>query len=73
MKLGTLLTLAAALAVAPAYPQEEDEAEAAPAGSALRGIGFEAARVHLDASLPHVAGDYMGEHWLASFALLALT
>ncbi len=24
------------------------------------------------ASLPHVAGDYMGEHWLASFALLAL-
>lgn len=34
MKLGTLLTLAAALAVAPAYPQEEDEAEAAPAGEA---------------------------------------
>ena len=27
---------------------------------------------HLAASLPHVAGDYMGEHWLASFALLAL-
>jgi hypothetical protein len=27
---------------------------------------------HLDASLPHIAGDYMGEHWLASFALLAL-
>jgi hypothetical protein len=27
---------------------------------------------HLDAALPHVAGDYMGEHWLASFALLAL-
>jgi len=23
-------------------------------------------------ALPHVAGDYMGEHWLASFALLAL-
>ncbi len=33
----------------------------------------EAADVHLAASLPHVAGDYMGEHWLASFALLALT
>jgi hypothetical protein len=32
-----------------------------------------AAEVHLAASLPHVAGDYMGEHWLASFALLALT
>jgi hypothetical protein len=30
------------------------------------------ADAHLDASLPHVAGDYMGEHWLASFALLAL-
>lgn len=31
-----------------------------------------AAAAHLDASLPHVAGDYMGEHWLATFALLAL-
>ena len=31
-----------------------------------------AAEAHLDASLPHVAGDYMGEHWLATFALLAL-
>ncbi|MGQ0559525.1 MAG: DUF2891 domain-containing protein [Sphingosinicella sp.] len=31
-----------------------------------------AADAHLDASLPHVAGDYMGEHWLATFALLAL-
>ena len=27
---------------------------------------------HLEAAMPHVAGDYMGEHWLASFALLAL-
>ena len=27
---------------------------------------------HLAAALPHLAGDYMGEHWLASFALLAL-
>ena len=32
----------------------------------------EAADRHIDASLPHVAGDYMGEHWLATFALLAL-
>ncbi|OYX48323.1 MAG: hypothetical protein B7Y90_10285 [Alphaproteobacteria bacterium 32-64-14] len=32
----------------------------------------ESADRHLDASLPHVAGDYMGEHWLATFALLAL-
>jgi Protein of unknown function (DUF2891) len=27
---------------------------------------------HLEASLPHVAGDYMGEHWLATFVLLAI-
>jgi hypothetical protein len=27
---------------------------------------------HLAAALPHVAGDYAGEHWLATFALLAL-
>lgn len=27
---------------------------------------------HLDASLPHVSGDYMGEHWLATYATLAL-
>ena len=31
-----------------------------------------AADAHLTASLPHVAGEYMGEHWLASFAVLAL-
>lgn len=31
-----------------------------------------AADAHLAASLPYVAGDYMGEHWLATFALLAL-
>lgn len=30
------------------------------------------AEQHLSAALPHIAGDYMGEHWLASFALLAL-
>ena len=28
--------------------------------------------LELAAALPHVTGDYMGEHWLASFALLAL-
>jgi hypothetical protein len=27
---------------------------------------------HIDASLPHLGVDYMGEHWLASFAVLAL-
>jgi Protein of unknown function (DUF2891) len=28
---------------------------------------------HLAAALPHIADDYMGEHWLATFALLALS
>ena len=32
-----------------------------------------AAERHLSASLPHLADDYMGTHWLATFALLALT
>lgn len=30
------------------------------------------AQAHLDASIAAVAGDYMGEHWLATFATLAL-
>ncbi len=30
------------------------------------------ARSHLNTAIPQVEGDYMGEHWLASFALLAL-
>ncbi len=34
---------------------------------------LDAAERHLTASLPHIADDYMGTHWLASFALLALT
>lgn len=33
----------------------------------------DAAERHLAAAIGEVAGDYMGEHWLASFALLALT
>jgi hypothetical protein len=38
-----------------------------------RELGYPAhAQVHLAAAMPHLAGDYMGEHWLASFALLAL-
>ena len=37
-----------------------------------RDRGGAAADEHLAAALPHIAGDYMGEHWLASFALLAL-
>ena len=38
----------------------------------LAALARRTADEHLDASLPHVAGDYMGEHWLATFALLAL-
>jgi len=41
-------------------------------GDSRREIAFDAARIHLGASLPHIAGDYVGEHWLATFALLAL-
>ena len=33
-------------------------------------LGFD--RGELAAGLPFIAGNYMGEHWLASFALLAL-
>jgi hypothetical protein len=41
----------------------------------LRRLGYvDAAKVHLAAALPHVVGgEYVGEHWLASFAVLALT
>ena len=35
-------------------------------------LAYDAAEAHLEAAMPHVAGDYMGEHWLATFALLAL-
>ncbi|MCX7360192.1 MAG: DUF2891 domain-containing protein [Alphaproteobacteria bacterium] len=41
-------------------------------GHALTKSARRAADTHIAASLPHVAGDYMGEHWLATFALLAL-
>lgn len=37
-----------------------------------RAVAASAAHAHLRSSLPHVAGDYMGEHWLATFAMLAL-
>ena len=39
---------------------------------AERAVAEDTAKVHLTAAMPHVAGDYMGEHWLVSFALLAL-
>jgi hypothetical protein len=37
-----------------------------------RAVAEAAADEHLAAAMPHLSGDYMGEHWLASFALLAL-
>jgi hypothetical protein len=42
------------------------------AGSIQQTISLEAAQTHIDASLGHVAGHYMGEHWLATFAVMAL-
>lgn len=38
---------------------------------AQRAVAEAASDTHLAAAMPHLAGDYMGEHWLASFALLA--
>ena len=38
-----------------------------------RELGYpQHAEPHLAAAMPHLSGDYMGEHWLQSFALLAL-
>ena len=47
--------------------------KAIPEDDPRRSMMVAAAEAHLAAALPHVAGDYMGEHWLASFALLAMT
>jgi len=38
----------------------------------IAAVANAAADLHLATALPHVTGDYMGEHWLASFALLAM-
>src|SRR5450432_3696322 len=43
-----------------------------PHGDVRQTIMERAAYTHRVASLPHVVGDYMGEHWLASSAVLAL-
>ncbi|MEM5446228.1 DUF2891 domain-containing protein [Paraburkholderia sp. BR14263] len=47
-------------------------ARALPAGDARVAVLNDAAQLHLASALDHVAGDYMGEHWLATFATLAL-
>ena len=46
--------------IAPALPPAE------------QAVALTVADDHLASAMPHIAGDYMGEHWLASFALLAL-
>ena len=46
--------------IAPLLPDAEREA-------ALAG-----AQAHIASAMPHISGDYAGEHWLATFALLAL-
>ncbi len=46
--------------LAPLLPAEEAQ------------LAYDTAEAHLEAAMAHVAGDYMGEHWLATFALLAL-
>jgi hypothetical protein len=43
------------------------------AGDARESILSDAAEAHMTEALKHVAGDYMGEHWLATFAVLALS
>lgn len=49
-------------------------AAALPAADPRRAALLDAAERHLDASMAHVtSGDYAGEHWLASFALYALS
>jgi hypothetical protein len=48
-------------------------AKALPDGDPRRDIALDAAQSHISESLPHITADYMGEHWLATFAMLALT
>ncbi len=45
---------------------------ALPRSEPMRETVEKAIGAHLTSALGNVAGDYMGEHWLASFALLAL-
>ncbi|MGA2793812.1 MAG: DUF2891 domain-containing protein [Roseiarcus sp.] len=47
-------------------------AAALPPDDPRRAVAQQVAERHLIAGLPHIAGDYVGEHWLATFAVLAL-
>jgi len=48
-------------------------AAALPSGDIRGEIALDAAEAHMQASLPYITGDYMGEHWLATYATLALS
>jgi hypothetical protein len=47
-------------------------ARSMPAEDPRTGLMHGVAARHLEASIGHITEDYMGEHWLATFALLAL-
>ena len=49
-------------------------AVALPKDDPARKVLVDSAARHMEAALPHVAsGDYMGEHWLATFAVYLLS
>ena len=48
-------------------------AAALPQRDARRAPMITSAEEHLIASLPHVSDDYAGSHWLATYAVLALS
>ena len=48
-------------------------AQSLPAGDSRRELVLESAEDHIAQSLPHLNADYMAEHWLTTYALLALT
>lgn len=47
-------------------------ARALPLDDARSAVLLAAADHHFDSAIAHISGDYMGEHWLGTFALLAL-
>jgi hypothetical protein len=47
-------------------------ARALPTGDPRESLAHQSADAHLNSAIREIRGDYMGEHWLASFALLAL-
>lgn len=48
-------------------------AKSLPAGDSRRDLVLKSAEDHIAQSLPHLDADYMAEHWLTTYALLALT